>query len=519
MPSLSVPAFVAKWAGSTRTERQASQEHFIDLCRLVGHPTPAEADPKGEFFTFEKGAEKTTGGQGFADAWKKGHFAWEYKGPRANLDAAYQQVLKYREDLENLPLLVVCDLNRFEVHTNFTGTVKQRYSFDLADLQANAPTDACPIPPLDVLRGVFIAPERLKPARTAAQVTEAAAREFAKLSRSLAERGHDPEQAAHFLMRLLFCLFSEDIGLLPERLFSRLVENTRFDPPAFHAQVAALFRVMATGGWYGPERIEEFDGGLFADDLAIALTAADIEVLHGAGRLDWSSVEPAIFGTLFERSLDPAKRAQLGAHYTSRDDILLIVEPVLMAPLRRRWADVQGQARGLIMRRETAATPGQRRARQADLEKLLTGFQAELASIRVLDPACGSGNFLYVALKRLLDLEKEVLTFAATSGMTMPVPQVRPEQLYGIEINPYAHELAQVVSGSGTSSGSGITDSACRPAQSSSRSTISATWTPSSRTARTGQRANRRGRTLTSSLGTRPSWAASGYAPSWATTM
>src|SRR5215210_4449782 len=375
MPSLTVPEFVAKWSGSARTERSASQEHFLDLCRLVGHPTPAEADPKGEFFTFEKGAEKTTGGQGFADAWKKGHFAWEYKGPRANLDAAYQQVLKYREGLENPPLLVVCDLTRFEVHTNFTGTVKQRYIFDLTDLQDNTPTETCPIPPLDVLRRVFIAPERLKPARTAAQVTEEAAREFAKLARSLTERGHDPEQAAHFLMRLLFCLFSEDIGLLPDRLFTRLVQNTRFDPPAFHAQAAALFRVMATGGWYGPDHIEEFDGGLFADDLAIELTSPEIEGLHTAGRLDWSSVEPAIFGTLFERSLDPSKRAQLGAHFTGRDDILLIVEPVLMAPLRRRWEAVRKQAAELIARRDAAGGRA-RENRQQELTRLLMGFAA-----------------------------------------------------------------------------------------------------------------------------------------------
>ena len=167
-------------------------------------------------------------------------------------------------------------------------------------------------------------------------------------------------------MRLLFCLFSEDIGLLPDGLFTRLVREHPLRPFGVSCSGGRAVRGDGDGRMVRPERIEEFDGGLFADDLAIELTSADIEVLHAAGRLDWSSVEPAIFGTLFERSLDPAKRAQLGAHYTGRDDILLIVEPVLMEPLRRRWAEVQDQAAGLILRSDTrrdrgpAATPARR---------------------------------------------------------------------------------------------------------------------------------------------------------------
>ena len=194
MSTMSVPAFVAKWTGSTRTERSASQEHFIDLCRLIGHPTPAEADPKGEFFTFEKGAEKTTGGDGFADVWKKGHFAWEYKGPRANLNAAYQQVLSTARIWRTRHCWWCATSTDSRFTPTSPGTVKQRYVFDLADLQENAPTPTCPVPPLDVLRRVFIAPERLKPSRTAAQVTEEAAREFAKLSRSLASAGPTPSR-------------------------------------------------------------------------------------------------------------------------------------------------------------------------------------------------------------------------------------------------------------------------------------------------------------------------------------
>lgn len=445
MATVSLPQFVAKWAASTRTERAAAQEHYIDLCRLLGQPTPNEADPKGEFYAFEKGVTKTTGEDGFADVWYRGHFAWEYKGKRKDLKAAYQQLLLYREDLDNPPLLVVCDLDRFEIHTNFTDTRKHVFAFTLAELLGNETTATCSMPPLDVLRALFVDPGRLRPDQTAAQVAERAAAEFAELAERLRRRGADPHQAARFLMRLLFCLFAEDVGLLPRKLFETLVERTRVRPADFNARLKDLFAAMAHGGWFGVEDIRHFDGGLFADAETLPLTADDLSTLLSAAYLDWASVEPAIFGTLFERSLDPRKRAQIGAHYTSKADILMLVEPVLMAPLRRRWAEVQRQAGEIVARRDAATTDRTRTAQQNALRTLLLDFDQELANIRVLDPACGSGNFLYVALKRLLDLEKEVIAYAAASGLGGFFPQVGPEQLHGIEIDVYAHELASVV--------------------------------------------------------------------------
>src|SRR3954468_10817942 len=168
--SLTPAEFALKWQGSTRTERAASQEHFIDLCRMVGTKTPNEADPTGDFYAFEKGAEKTGGGDGFADVWKKGYFAWEYKGKRKDLAAAYDQLLQYREALENPPLLVVCDLDRFEIHTNFTGTVKKVYAFSLADLDEPAH--------LAVLKALWTEPNRLRPDTTPEAVTKEAAERF-----------------------------------------------------------------------------------------------------------------------------------------------------------------------------------------------------------------------------------------------------------------------------------------------------------------------------------------------------
>ncbi|MDA8217231.1 MAG: N-6 DNA methylase [Dehalococcoidales bacterium] len=435
--------FVARWRASTLAERAGSQSHFIELCQVLGQPVPS-SDPTGDYYTFEKGLTKVGGSDGWADVWKRGHFAWEYKGKHKDLVEAYRQLLQYKDDLENPPLLVVCDMDRFEVHTNFTNTAKRVYAFTLLDLLNTTPLAWTSLTALDVLRAVFAEPERLRPERTTAQVTEEAATEFAKLSASLRQAGADPEGAARFLMRLLFCLFAEDVGLLPDYVFSRLVEHTKTRPEEFKKRLGLLFEAMAEGGSFGYDDILHFDGGLFADAAVLDLRKEDLAVLSRASSLDWASVEPAIFGTLFERSLDPGKRGQLGAHYTSKEDILLVVHPVLMAPLRREWAKVRQEVQDTLAKRDAAK--GKARARhQEAAQKTLLAFASRIAEVRVLDPACGSGNFLYVALRQLMDLEKEIITFAANNGLQTFFPQVEPKQLYGIEVNPYAHELAQVV--------------------------------------------------------------------------
>jgi AcrR family transcriptional regulator len=201
--------------------------------RSIGQPHPAAADQTGESFTFEKHVSKLKGGKGYADVWKRGFFAWEYKGKHKDLQAAYLQLADYREDLENPPLLVVCDQDRFEVHTNFTRTAPNVYKFTLADLLSTSPTPNCALPPLEVLRAVFTAPDQLKPDRAALRVTEQVASEFGALAQSLRARGEDPERAAHFLMRLLFCLFADSIGLLPEHLFRKMIEVDAGRPASF----------------------------------------------------------------------------------------------------------------------------------------------------------------------------------------------------------------------------------------------------------------------------------------------
>ncbi|MGH7287225.1 MAG: type IIL restriction-modification enzyme MmeI, partial [Myxococcota bacterium] len=210
-----VEAFIAKWRKAELKERAAAQEHFLDLCGLLGHPTPATADPKGESYAFEAGAKKLGGGEGWADVRKRGFFAWEYKGKKKDLAAAYIQLNEYREDLENPPLLVVCDTDRFQIHTNFTGTAKKVYEFDLEDLRDPGN--------LQILKWVFTEPERLRPGHTTQAVTEAAAARVAHLARSLEARGIASPAAAHFLMQVVFCLFAEDVGILPKALFKGLL--------------------------------------------------------------------------------------------------------------------------------------------------------------------------------------------------------------------------------------------------------------------------------------------------------
>jgi hypothetical protein len=448
MPASMTPAqFVAKWSKVDLPERAASQEHFIDLCALLGQPTPAGHDATGAEYAFEKGVAVTAGAsrgakgdRGFADVWWRGKFAWEYKrrDKYKDLSEAYGQLCQYREALDNPPLLIVSDIGRTEIHTNFTGTAKQVHAVTLAEMAEPRG--------LDLLRRVFTDPESFRPTLTPERVTEEVAREFAALAGRLRPRGHDPHETAHFLMKCMFCLFAEDIRLLPAALFQKLLNQWKSKPSELTRRLTDLFDQMRTGGAFGVEEIPWFNGGLFDESPALGLTRDEVDVMLAAARHDWGSVEPAVFGTLFERSLDPNTRAQIGAHYTSRDDILLIVEPVVMAPLRREWEQVKADVEKLLERRRAAKTkPAQGKADKT-IEDGLRGFIHRLSSLRILDPACGSGNFLYVALQLLLDLEKAVITFAARPEIGIGLfPQVRPTQLHGIEINPYAAELAQVV--------------------------------------------------------------------------
>ena len=435
-----VQRFIHKWEQNAQKESSAAKEHFADLCHLLGVPTPNDPGSGPDVYCFEKSLTKTGGKAGFADVWKRDHFAWEYKGKGKypNLDAAYAQLLLYKEDLGNPPVLVVSDIATYEVHIAFTGYRTRIEKFTNADL-ANASTR-------ELLRFVFTAPEQLRPVERQTTITERAAARLAQVAQFLEKRGFAPNEIAHFFMKVLFALFAEDIKVLPAELMSQSIKQAVLKPDEFVPRTRALFRAMKTGDYFGMEKVPRFNGWLFNDDEVLSLNADELTFLADAARLDWSQVEPAIFGTLFERSLDPSKRAQLGAHYTSRDDILLIVEPVLMAPLRREWEEVKVGVAALREQWEAeGVSVNKQRQHKSVAEGMLLDFVERLSKVRVLDPACGSGNFLYVSLNELKNLEKEVWAYAGGLGLQQPELSVSPAQLYGIEKNPFAAELAQVV--------------------------------------------------------------------------
>ncbi len=433
-----VQQFVQHWEKVTLNEKAVAQSHFNALCKLLGLKGPVEADPSGTFFRFEKPLTKSGGKQGFADVWYQGRFAVEYKtkGKYATLREAYSQLELYKDDLANPPVLIACDIARYEVHVVFTGYTSRVHTFTNQELE-NASVR-------ELLRLAFTAPEELRPVEPVATITKAIAGRFAEVAQSLEGR-FAPTEIAHFFMKILFALVAEDVKLLPAELMSKSIRAAILNPAEFPDRARGLFRAMREGGYFGVDRVPCFDGWLFNDDEVLPLNADELTLLADAARHDWTEVEPGIFGTLFERGLDRAKRAQLGAHYTSREDILLIVEPVLLQPLRREWAEIKTGLVALRDQWEQVSSSNARFNLQSVAEGMLFTFADKLSTVRVLDPACGSGNFLYVALTALKDLELDVWDYAGGLGLRQPDLNVSPAQFFGIEKNPFAAELAQVV--------------------------------------------------------------------------
>lgn len=451
--ALTVQDFVENWRGTELSERASYQAHFMDLCRFVDYETPSGSgkDSHDNIFSFEYSLKKLEGTQGFADVYLQGHFAIEYKAPNKykDLRAAYDQLLQYREQLQNPPLLIVTDIQNWEIHTNWSNTEKRVYRFTHEDILNRSVVQ-------DYLRHIFTDPAKLHPHRNTEQVTADAAKGFQTIADNMREWQADPERIARFLTKLVFCLFAEDVSLLPSGpkgetgIFSEIIENNRHDSKQFVETTEYLFKAMADGGKipFVNIQIPYFNGSLFEDVRVEELKLEALTALENASKLNWESVEPAIFGTLFERSLDPDKRAQLGAHYTSREDILLIVNPVLMRPLERQWEQILSDAQVIRPKYDSALAESNRRNQTTyskQLENLRESMLASLRDISVLDPACGSGNFLYVALQRLMDMEKEVIKHPVFAGLPEPFPEVHPRQMYGIEINPIAHALASIV--------------------------------------------------------------------------
>ena len=455
-PTMSVDQFVEKWSNAALREKANAQTHFNDLCAMLGVETPVESDPSGATYTFEKRVDLHDGSSGDADIWKRDHFGWEYKSGGKSLVDAYEQLIGYREGLGNPPLLVVSDMARFEIHTNFTNTAPRVIAFSLRDLREN-PTHF-----RRILREIFTAPENLHPNNDPRYITEIAAEKFGEVAAALRDRdGRDAAVVARFLNRIIFCLFAESVGLFADpggrvtQPMRHALQNLAEWPELTIEMLQPLFTAMAEQSVhvFGPYTIRWFDGSLFdarsAEDV-MPLTTDLVEILLETAELNWSRIDPAIFGTLFERGLDPRRRSQLGAHYTDPENIMRVVEPVLLRPLRAEFEELKddlappsevGEPRAAYTANGELAInipPNSPRGK-------VRAFLDRLANVRVLDPACGSGNFLYLAMRALKDLEHEVIEWAQdTLGDSGLRRRVGPDNMRGIDIDPLAVELTRM---------------------------------------------------------------------------
>ena len=417
-PTMMAQEFIRRWRGTAFGEKQAAQTWFNDLLRVVGHPDIIEVDDRDRF-TFEKFVPG-----GFADAYLEGCFGWEFKGAEAQLPGAFDQLLRYQVYLKTPPLLVVSSFQLIRVQTNFPG--KETVVLDIPIAELGDPVQ------FQKLRDIFFDPGAFEPGRTVEQVTRETARLFGQIAEDMEQRRSGGERLARYLNQIVFCLYAEDAGLLRDNLFTDIVRNHFRNPDLFNIAVKNLFEQMAGGGLFGADAIAHFNGDLFNELDTVELSGRSLYWLVEAVDKNWRDIEPSIFGTLFEGVMDATKRSRLGVHYTSADDILLVVEPVVMNPLRREWEEAKQEIDSLVGGGKTDEGRG-----------ALGAFQERLAGVSVLDPACGSGNFLYIALRSLLDLEKQVMDYAVERGWHGLTPRVNPSQMSGIELDHYAAELAR----------------------------------------------------------------------------
>ncbi|MBD1926442.1 class I SAM-dependent DNA methyltransferase [Trichocoleus sp. FACHB-90] len=459
-----IEQFITRWQNSSGNERANYQMFFSELCDALGVKRPdVKGSVTGDPYCFDKditiyhpSGKKTPG---YIDFYKADHFLIEAKqgseksgkgtakrGTNTYLkamEAAFVQAIAYTRNLLKLPpFLLTCDIgDHFELWMGFSGDYGGYGARQDIGLTALRKPEI-----FDLFVDIFTDPQKRNPEKIAAKVTREVAADLAELSKRL-EGLHEPEEVAHFLMRCIFTMFAEDVGLLNEHLFTEALE-TRWllNPKSFKPEVEALWQAMNDGtsfGFYG--RLLKFNGGLFAEARAFELTADQLRVLLTAAKREWKDVEPAIFGTLLERALDSKERSKLGAHYTPRSYVERLVRPVVMEPLREQWDLVQGEVKQILGDAEKEPTAAQKKKAVAALE----GFLTELRQVRILDPACGSGNFLYVTLDLMKQLESEVLRrledVTGQAQLRLDIAQVNPSQFLGIELNPRAAAIADLV--------------------------------------------------------------------------
>ncbi len=480
-----VDAFVARWQGREGGQERANYSMFLtELCAALALPSPDPAgDPESNDYVFER-VVKETGRDGSVssrriDLYKRDSFVLEAKqsrqkeggdkqvhgppdlfradpetlGKRAAARAWDVLMLNARRQAEDYvrllpggheppPFVIVCDVGHcFEIYANFRRDGKaydqfpdrQSFRVYLEDLREPEARER--------LAAIWRDPLSLDPARKAARVTRAIAERLAKVSKALEEHGHDATDVAMFLMRCLFTMFAENVGLLPENAFKDLLAQCVERPDAFPHDVGQLWEAMDLGAWAHAlrQKVRRFNGEFFRNRVALPLAKEEIGELLAAAGYDWRDVDPSIFGALLEQALDPAERRKLGAHYTPRAYVERLVSATIIEPLRADW----GQAISTAERQKSEG-------RAKDALATVQAFHDKLCATRVLDPACGTGNFLYVSLEMLKRLEGEVLEAVADLGGQEALTGLEghgidPHQFLGLEINPRAAAIAELV--------------------------------------------------------------------------
>ncbi len=483
MENTHIQNFITKWSASGAAERANAQSFIIELCQILGVEAPKPKTPieSENAYVFEKTIPGGSGNKNFIDCYKRSHFVLEAKqGADATDDSKPLSKLgqkqrakrktghgkrgtktwdtameKARRQAENYtrrlpkeeipdgrpPIIMVVDVGHsIALYADWSRAGGHYAPFPDPSSYRIPITDLVKGETQELLHTVWTNPVSLDPTRRSAAVTRGIADRLAKLAKSL-EGEHSPKRVAGFLMRCLFTMFAEDVGLLPERSFTQLLDDLRKAPESFAPMIESLWDTMNTGGFSVilRQKLPQFNGGLFASSDVIELNSDQIQLLKEAADAQWKEVEPAIFGTLLERALDPRERHKLGAHYTPRAYVERLVQPTIIEPLRIEWEAVQVAALQLADQDEPA------KARQ-EVEK----FLQRLANLRILDPACGTGNFLYVTLELLKRLEGEILNTLQALGqgqisLEIAGVMVTPANMLGIEVNPRAAAIAELV--------------------------------------------------------------------------
>ncbi|GAB0120193.1 type IIL restriction-modification enzyme MmeI [Acidisoma sp. 7E03] len=476
-------AFIERWTKAEQAERPNAQPFLLELCDVLGVERPPPAKGALGPYRFERGVTLHDAEDRHTirriDLYKRSCFILEAKqgaNPRQqpglfglqtevdrrqtirNSSGWAQHMLRAKGQAEGYvrdlppeepspPFLIVCDIGFcFDVYADFSGTGRHYAQFPDREGFRVYLTDLQKPEIRETLRAIWQDPLSLDPARRRTEVTREIAEYLAKLAQGL-EKRHTPDRVAFFLMRCLFCMFAQSVGLLPDReTFTALLQRCAQAPEKFVPLVGELWRSMNTGGFSVAAEavVRRFNGGLYAagsvDAEPLEVTADELRLLIIAARRDWANVEPAIFGTLLENALSARQRGQLGAHFTPRAFVERLVLPTVMEPLRAEW---DGFKAASYKRLEAGDREG--------AAKLLRDFHARLCAVRVLDPACGTGNFLYVTMELMKRLEGEVLDALANliSGegdrLALTGASVDPHQFMGLEKNPRAVPVAELV--------------------------------------------------------------------------